>query len=67
MKNSRSDFKFGDEVRIIMETLIIVFTILKLDGVIDWSWILVFAPLWITSGIAVLIIIILFVLTKILK
>ena len=67
MKNSRSDFKFCDEVRIIMETLIIVFTILKLDGVIDWSWILVFAPLWITSGIAVLIIIILFVLTKILK
>lgn len=31
--------------------LVVIFTIAKLLGVIKWSWILVFAPLWISFAI----------------
>lgn len=39
-------------------TLFIVFLILKLVGVITWSWLWVFAPLWIplALGVAVLLV-----------
>jgi hypothetical protein len=36
----------------------LLFITLKLLKVIDWSWIWVLAPLWISAGLAVLIIII---------
>ena len=39
--------------------LFIVFLILKLTGVIDWSWWLVTAPLWIPIGIVCICLIIL--------
>lgn len=38
--------------------LFIVFLILKLCNVIDWSWWWVTAPLWIPTGLALIIIII---------
>lgn len=38
--------------------LTIVFIVLKLCGVIDWSWILVLSPIWI---VIVLIIVIVFI------
>lgn len=41
------------------ELLFILFLILKLTGVIDWSWWWVTAPLWIPLGLAVLILIVL--------
>lgn len=41
--------------------LFIVFLILKLTNVIDWSWWWVTAPLWIGFVIAILIIIFIFV------
>lgn len=38
--------------------LTIAFIVLKLCGVINWSWVWVLAPLWISWGIILLIIII---------
>ncbi len=40
MKNTKITFKID-----IM--LFIIFLILKLDGIIQWKWIWVFAPLWV--------------------
>lgn len=37
--------------------LTIVFIVLKICGVIDWSWIWVLSPIWITAIISVLIIV----------
>lgn len=37
--------------------LTIIFLILKLTHTINWSWIWVFAPLWITTGLALICII----------
>lgn len=34
--------------------LLIVFIVLKLVGIINWSWWLVFIPLWIYLGILIL-------------
>ena len=41
--------------------LAIVFMVLKLTGHIDWSWVWVFAPIWIPLALAVGILIIYFV------
>lgn len=35
--------------------LFLVFLVLKLTGVIDWSWWLVTSPLWITAALVVVI------------
>ena len=37
--------------------LTIVFVVLKLVGVIDWSWVWVFSPLWISAILTVLVIV----------
>lgn len=42
-----------------IDVLQIVFIVLKLCGVIKWSWWLVLTPLWISLGIAIILIIIL--------
>jgi hypothetical protein len=39
------------------ELLLIVFIVLKLTGVINWSWWWVLSPLWITLGIVLIILI----------
>jgi hypothetical protein len=39
------------------ELLLIVFIVLKLTGVINWSWWWVLSPLWISLGIVVVILI----------
>lgn len=44
--------------------LTIVFLILKLTGVIAWSWWWVFAPIWIPFGLLVVLVIIGFVITS---
>jgi len=44
------------------ELLFIVFLILKLTHVIDWSWWWVTAPLWIGAAIAIIAIVIIFVI-----
>ena len=47
--------------------LTIVFIVLKLIGVINWSWLWVLSPLWISVGLALLIIILIFVILFIKK
>ena len=48
------------------DLLAITFIVLKLTGVIDWSWIWVLCPLWIGAGVIVTAIIISCVIGKIL-
>ena len=38
--------------------LTIAFIVLKLCGVIDWGWVWVLAPLWISFGLSLLIVIV---------
>ena len=45
----------------LLEVLTIVFIVLKLCGLISWSWWLVLMPLWIELGVIVVLLIILFV------
>jgi len=47
--------------------LTIVFIVLKLVGVINWSWLWVLSPLWISAGLVLLIIILIFVILFIKK
>ena len=41
--------------------LTIVFIVLKLCGVINWSWVWVLSPLWITAILGILIIVIMII------
>lgn len=42
--------------------LTIVFITLKLLGVINWSWLWVLSPLWITTALVVLVLAIIFII-----
>ena len=42
----------------ILDVLLIIFIVLKLLGVITWSWIVVLIPLWIILGFTTLVILI---------
>lgn len=46
--------------------LTIAFIVLKLCGVITWSWVWVLSPLWISLGIGLLILIVAFIIYVIL-
>ena len=48
------------------DLLAITFIVLKLTGVIDWSWIWVLCPLWIGAGVIIVVIIISCIIGKIL-
>ena len=48
----------------ILAVLQIVFLILKLTGLIDWSWWLVLVPLWVDIGFGLLYIIIALIIYK---
>ena len=50
------------EFRIIMDSVLTVFIIFKLTGVIDWSWAYVLMPFWIPIVVAIPII--LWLITK---
>ena len=45
--------------------LTIAFIVLKLCGVIDWAWVWVLAPLWISFGLSLVIIIVCFIVALI--
>ena len=47
--------------------LTIVFIVLKLTGVISWSWVWVLAPLWISFSLGVLIVILAIVIVTVIK
>ena len=40
---------------VVSSLLLVAFIVLKLTHVIDWSWLWVLSPLWISFGIAILI------------
>ena len=61
MKNSGSSSSSGIGFS---GLLTIVFIVLKLIGVIDWSWLWVLAPLWIGALIFVIIVLIAYFLAK---
>lgn len=42
--------------------LLVVFVILKLCGVITWSWWWVLSPIWISAGLVVIILLVLWLL-----
>lgn len=44
--------------------LAIVFIVLKLTGVVNWSWWWVLAPIWITIILAIIIILVTYILKK---
>ena len=44
--------EFQKEVRGILETLLLIFIVLKLTNLIDWSWVWVLAPFWIPACLA---------------
>lgn len=46
----------------LLEVLTIVFIVLKLCGLISWSWWLVLMPLWIELGIILILFVIMFVI-----
>ncbi|KSZ59695.1 hypothetical protein Z045_05880 [Rhodococcus pyridinivorans KG-16] len=48
----------------IVGILTIVFVVLKLVGVIDWSWWWVLSPLWISAALGVVVFLILLVTLK---
>lgn len=48
--------KIRESLENMMLVVTIVFIILKLCGVIHWSWIFVLAPMWIPVGIGALIV-----------
>ena len=67
----RQIFKQMEELNFEFDTtligfLFVVFLILKLIGVIDWSWWWVFAPLWIPAVLAIVIVAI-FKIVKLLR
>lgn len=47
--------------------LTIVFIILKLCKIINWSWIWVLSPIWISVSLAIIILIIIIIIHKILN
>lgn len=47
-----------------IELLQLAFVILKLCGIIKWSWLWVLAPTWIGASLAVILIIALVIITK---
>ncbi len=57
MKENNNNYTTGGITAI--DVLQIVFIVLKLCGVIKWSWWLVLMPIWISLGIGVILFIIL--------
>ena len=58
-------YGFGDELRTVLETLLVVFIVLKVNNLITWSWWLVLSPLWISIGLVVLLLLFIIVLKMI--
>lgn len=48
-----------------LDVLLVVFIALKIAKVIDWSWWLVLLPLWIQIGLVLIIIIVIYIISKI--
>ena len=66
MKDNNTVYKSGSGIGF-AGVLTIVFVILKLVGVINWPWIWVLSPIWISIGIALIFALILFIIFIIIK
>ncbi len=42
----------------LLDVLLVVFIVLKLCGVIDWSWMVVLWPLWVQLGLIAIVLIV---------
>lgn len=51
---------FGDKNSDLLGLLCVAFIILKLTGVISWSWWWVLSPIWIPAAIAIVLLVLLF-------
>lgn len=51
----------------VVGVLEIIFIVLKLVGVIDWSWWIVLIPLWIDLGMSFILVLIVFIISKSLR
>ena len=49
-----SNYSFADEIRTVLETLLIVFIVLKANNLVEWSWWAVLTPLWISLGLVII-------------
>ena len=52
----------SDEIRIVGDSVLTVFIILKLTDVISWSWVWVLSPFWIIASIVVILFIIMWII-----
>lgn len=48
-----------------LDVLLVVFIALKIAKVINWSWWLVFLPLWIQIGLVIIMMIVISIISKI--
>ena len=48
----------------VVGVLEIIFIVLKLVGVIDWSWWIILIPLWIDLGMSFILVLIVFIISK---
>ena len=48
-----------------LDVLLVVFIALKIAKVISWSWWLVLLPLWIQIGLIIIIMIVIYIISKI--
>ena len=48
-----------------LDVLLVVFIALKIAKVISWSWWLVFLPLWIQIGLVIIMMIVIYIISKI--
>lgn len=46
--------EFDDLVTLGIDLFLVAFVILKLMGIIDWSWWWVFSPVWIPLGLIII-------------
>ena len=47
--------------------LTVAFIVLKLAGIINWSWLWVLSPLWISAGLALILCVIILIIAIIVK
>jgi membrane protein YdbS with pleckstrin-like domain len=65
LRENKTDYTVIDEIRTVVETLMIVFIVMKTNGMIDWSWWVILSPLWVFGGLSVIFLLIIYILRKI--
>jgi len=64
LRENKTDYTVIDEIRTVIETLMIVFIVMKTNGMIDWSWWTILSPLWVFGGLSVIFLLIIYILRK---